>query len=179
MLRSKARLYDAAAKRIENQELGPLQDGSRDVLEGEPAGELAQGAGRRGCCGQVIQHVLSSVRGWGGRIRSQRSAINEIVTPLSTGSTCPVTIRDSSEARNTAILAMSSGSISPTRCAAASFVTRGLPASSRPRTRSVIVADGAIALPRPLWDARHFIPVYDARARAREATGTAASLIEA
>src|ERR1700738_3244905 len=57
---------NAAAKRIENQELGPLQDGSRDVLEGEPAGELAQGAGRRGCCGQVIQHVLSSVRGWGG-----------------------------------------------------------------------------------------------------------------
>jgi hypothetical protein len=27
--------------------------------------------------------------------------IHEIVTPLSTGYTCPVTIRDSSEARNT------------------------------------------------------------------------------
>ena len=73
-------------------------------------------------------------------------AVHEIVTPLSTGYTCPVTIPDSSEAKNTAMLAMSSGSISPTRCAAASFVTRGLPASSRPRTRSVIVADGAIAL---------------------------------
>jgi hypothetical protein len=58
------------------------------------------------------------------------AAIHEIVTPLSTGYTCPVTIRDSSEARNTAMLAMSSGSISPTRCAAASFVTRGLPASA-------------------------------------------------
>jgi len=56
---------NAAAKRIENQELGPLQDGGRDVLEGEPAGELAQGAGWRGCSGQVIQHLLSSVRGWG------------------------------------------------------------------------------------------------------------------
>src|ERR1700731_4325900 len=89
----------------------------------------------------------------GGRIRPQRSAIHEIVTPLSTGYTCPVTIRDSSEARNTAMLAMSSGSISPTRCAAASFVTRGLPASSRSRTRSVIVADGAIALTRTLWGA--------------------------
>ena len=64
---------NAAAKRIENQELGPLQDGGRDVLEGEPAGELAQGAGRRGCCGQVIRHGLSSVRGW-GRIRPQHSA---------------------------------------------------------------------------------------------------------
>ena len=62
-------------------------------------------------------------------------AVHEIVTPLSTGYTCPVTIRDSSEAKNTAMLAMSSGSISPTRCAAASFVTRGLPASSQPRTR--------------------------------------------
>src|SRR5438270_889451 len=81
------------------------------------------------------------------------AAIHEIVTPLSTGYTCPVTIRDSSEARKTAMLAMSSGSISPTRCAAASFVTRGLPASSRPRTRSVIVADGAIALTRTLWGA--------------------------
>jgi hypothetical protein len=58
-----------------------------------------------------------------------------------------------SEAKNTAMLAMSSGSISPTRCAAASFVTRGLPGSSRPRTRSVIVADGAIALTRTLWGA--------------------------
>jgi hypothetical protein len=57
-------------------------------------------------------------------------AVHEIVTPLSTGYTCPVTIRDSSEAKNTAMLAMSSGSISPTRCAAASFVTRGLPAES-------------------------------------------------
>jgi hypothetical protein len=56
---------NSAAKRIENQELGPLQDGGRDVLEGEPAGELAQGAGRRSCCGQVIQHELSSVRGSG------------------------------------------------------------------------------------------------------------------
>ena len=42
----------------------------------------------------------------------------EMVIPLSTGYTCPVTIRDLSDARNTAMLAISSGSISPIRCAA-------------------------------------------------------------
>ena len=60
----------------------------------------------------------------------------------------PVIIRDLFDARNTAMFAMSSGWIKPIRCAAAIFVTRGLPASNRPRTRSVIVAAGAIALTR-------------------------------
>jgi hypothetical protein len=76
-----------------------------------------------------------------------------MVIPLSTGYTCPVTMRDSSDARNTAMLAISSGSIRPIRCAAAIFVTRGLPASNRPRTRSVIVAAGAMALTRTLCGA--------------------------
>ena len=52
------------------------------------------------------------------------SSVQEMVTPLSTGYTCPVTIRDSSDARNTAMLAMSSGSISPTRCESASLSRR-------------------------------------------------------
>ena len=81
------------------------------------------------------------------------TAIHEIVTPLSTGYTCPVSIRDSSDARNTAMLGDVLGLDQPNRCAAASFFTRGLPASSRPRTRSVIVADGAIALTRTLCGA--------------------------
>jgi hypothetical protein len=51
------------------------------------------------------------------------------------------------------MLAMSSGSIRPIRCAAAIFVTRGLPASNRPRTRSVMVAAGAMALTRTFWGA--------------------------
>ena len=46
------------------------------------------------------------------------------------------------------MLAMSSGSISPSRWPATIFVTRGLPASNLPRTRSVIVAAGAMALTR-------------------------------
>ena len=41
-----------------------------------------------------------------------------MVIPRSTGYTWPVIIRDSSDARNTAIFAMSSGSIRPIRCAA-------------------------------------------------------------
>ena len=52
------------------------------------------------------------------------------------------------DARNTAMLAMSPGSISPIKCAAAIFVTRGLPASNRSRTRSVVVAAGAMTLTR-------------------------------
>ena len=39
------------------------------------------------------------------------------------------------DARNTAMLAMSPGSISPIKCAAAIFVTRGLPASNRSKSR--------------------------------------------
>jgi hypothetical protein len=38
--------------------------------------------------------------------------------------------------------------VNPIGCAAAIFVTLGLPASNRPRTRSVIVAAGAMALTR-------------------------------
>jgi hypothetical protein len=45
--------------------------------------------------------------------RNARSAIYEIVTPLSTGYTCPVTIRDSSEARKTARLAKSASNYDP------------------------------------------------------------------
>ena len=51
------------------------------------------------------------------------------------------------------MLAMSAGSISPIRCASAILVTRGLPASNRPRTRSVIVAAGAMALTRTPYEA--------------------------
>jgi hypothetical protein len=72
------------------------------------------------------------------QVAIRTSTDQEMVIPLSTGYTCPATIRVSSDARNTAIFAMSSGSIRPIRCAAAIFVTRGLPASNRPRTRSVI-----------------------------------------
>ena len=43
--------------------------------------------------------------------------------------------------------AMSCGSISPSRCASASLVSAALPATSL-RTRSVIVADGAMAFTR-------------------------------
>ena len=44
-----------------------------------------------------------------------------MVIPLSTGYTCPVIIRDSSDARNTAMFAMSSGWIRPIKCAAAIY----------------------------------------------------------
>jgi len=49
----------------------------------------------------------------GDRTRPQRSAIYEIVTPLSTGYTCAVTIRDSSKARKTERLAKSASNYDP------------------------------------------------------------------
>src|SRR5580698_10327660 len=73
--------------------------------------------------------------------------LQEIVTPLSTGYTCPVTIRDSSDARNSAMSAISVGSFSPSRCDFASLSIAALPAISL-RTRSVSVTAGAMAFTR-------------------------------
>ena len=127
-----------------NIRVNVVSPGSIDTMRANP--EWYQGRtpnaagiplGRQGKVDEIAATCLFLVTDDGGFITGQTIHVNG-----------PVTIRDSSDARNTAMLAMSSGSISPTRCAAASFVTRGLRASSRPRTRSVIVADGAIALTR-------------------------------
>src|SRR5271165_4057362 len=56
-------------------------------------------------------------------------------------------MRDSSEAMNNAMSAMSVGSISPNRCDLAILSSAALPATSR-CTRSVNVTDGAIAFTR-------------------------------
>jgi hypothetical protein len=66
----------------------------------------------------LIQYFLAEAHDLVGIICVVRQ---EMVIPLSTGHTSHVTIRDSSDARNTAELAISSGSIKPIRCAAANF----------------------------------------------------------
>ena len=54
----------------------------------------------------------------------------EIVTPLSTGRIWTVTMRDASDARESAALAMSSGWMRPSRCDCASLSSAGLLAIS-------------------------------------------------
>jgi hypothetical protein len=57
------------------------------------------------------------------------------------------------DARNTAMLAMPSGSISPIKCAAAIFVTRGLPASNRrAHDRSAMTRTSAASRGRLVFD---------------------------
>ena len=68
-----------------------------------------------------------------------------IVTPLSTGITCPVVIADSSPAKYTANSAIWIGSPNPSKCVFAIVSIAGLAASSF-FTRSDKVTEGAIAL---------------------------------
>jgi len=112
--------------------LARSQDGARrDVLEGEPAGETRPRvrAGRRIVAGRLSSICFPRFRGVGGSYSTANARpFTKSSPPLSTGYTWPGDHpRFPPKPGTPPCLAMSSGSISPTRMRPpASFVTRGL-----------------------------------------------------